>query len=223
MRDDDLLARLRRLGFGLFEQESVDDVSLTMADMVRSGNLRFWEGFPVVLAVASEKGLFDHKKVYASLESKEEKSVLESLVHMSLALYEGFGMRFTWTSGLYDMFDKEQKKEYESYLAALLEDNDLDLAGRVMSAQRLKTVFNDYFRKEEAGLRDLLYAKEDLGLEYAMSQVFSPKQKELFLKRLRGEVLTKTEREYYSRTVKKKVVALANSDLHRLSRKLLGE
>ena len=33
---------------------------------------------------------------------------------------------------------------------------------------------------------------------------------------------TKTEQEYYSRTVKKKVVALANSELHSLSKKLLG-
>jgi hypothetical protein len=36
-----------------------------------------------------------------------------------------------------------------------------------------------------------------------------------------GEKMTKTEREYYSRTVKKKVVALANSELYHLSRNLL--
>jgi hypothetical protein len=62
-----------------------------------------------------------------------------------------------------------------------------------------------------------------MGLEYAMSQVFSPKQKELFLKKLKGNILTKTEKEYFSRAVKKKVLALANADLHRLSRKLLEE
>lgn len=92
-----------------------------------------------------------------------------------------------------------------------------------MSAKRLKSVFNNYFRKKSEGLHDLLSAKEDMGLEYAMSQVFSPKQKELFLKKLKGEVLTKTEKEYFSRAVKKKVLALANTDLHRLSRKLLGD
>jgi len=51
--------------------------------------------------------------------------------------------------------------------------------------------------------------------------MFSPKQKELFKKRLEGLPLTKTEQEYYSRSVKKKVVALANADLHGLARKLL--
>jgi hypothetical protein len=52
-------------------------------------------------------------------------------------------------------------------------------------------------------------------------QMLSPKQKELFKKRLEGLPLTKTEQEYYSRSVKKKVVALANAELHGLARKLL--
>jgi hypothetical protein len=62
---------------------------------------------------------------------------------------------------------------------------------------------------------------KEFSFEYALSQIFSPKQKELFKKKLDGLPLTKTEQEYYSRTVKKKVVALANSELHSLSRSLL--
>ncbi|SHJ41327.1 hypothetical protein SAMN02745216_01614 [Desulfatibacillum alkenivorans DSM 16219] len=44
-----------------------------------------------------------------------------------------------------------------------------------------------------------------------------------FKKKLEGDPLTKTEKEYYSRTVKKKAAALANSDLHSLARKLLEQ
>ena len=62
----------------------------------------------------------------------------------------------------------------------------------------------------------------ELSLEYALSQVCSPKQKELFKKRLEGLPLTKTEKEFYSRAVKTKVVAFANDELHSLSKKLLG-
>ena len=111
--------------------------------------------------------------------------------------------------------------EYDDFLAALGKDDNLNVGGRPMSAERLKSVFNNYFRKEAEGLRDLLSAREDMGLEYAMSQIFSPKQKELFLKKLKGEKLTKTEKEYFSSTVKKKVLALANPALHRLSQKML--
>ncbi|MCU0600197.1 MAG: hypothetical protein MUE70_13195 [Desulfobacterales bacterium] len=62
---------------------------------------------------------------------------------------------------------------------------------------------------------------EEISLEYALSQLFSPKQKELFKKKLSGELFTKTEREYYSRRVKKKVSALANPELHRFAQKLM--
>jgi len=68
------------------------------------------------------------------------------------------------------------------------------------------------------GLREKL---DEYSLEYSLSQVFSPKQKELFKKKLEGKPFTKTDQEYYSRTVKKKVVALANSELNALARKLL--
>lgn len=86
---------------------------------------------------------------------------------------------------------------------------------------RLKGVFELYFEKnaEKSRLRKEKY--EELSLEYALSQMFSPKQKELFKKKLEGLPLTKTEKEYYSRTVKKKVVALANPELHRLAQKLM--
>ena len=63
---------------------------------------------------------------------------------------------------------------------------------------------------------------EEYSLEYALSQVFSPKQKELFKKKLEDLPMTKTENECYSRRVKKKVMALANTELHSLSKKLLG-
>ncbi len=59
--------------------------------------------------------------------------------------------------------------------------------------------------------------KSEFDMEYSLSQMFSKKQKELFMKRLKGEKMTKTEREYYSRTVRKKVLALANPELHKLA------
>ena len=223
MKDKDLLKRLRKLGFPLFETEAAEDANLTLADVVQSKDLHFWEGFPVVLATSAESGLFDYDKVASSLKKPFDKPMLASLVAMSLALYKNLDMKFSWTGSLHDLLSSEKKKEYEMFLAAFEKDNDLNVGGRTMSAERLKSVFSNYSRREAESLQGLLSAKEDMGLEYAMSQVFSPKQKELFLKKLKGEVLTKTEKEYFSRAVKKKVLALANADLHRLACKLLGE
>lgn len=223
MKDRELLDRLKSLGFVLFETGEDADAGLTLLEMAISRDTRFWEAFPFVLASVAEKGLFAPEKPHAFLEKAGDKSVFESLTAMSLALYKVLGSGFAWAGPMYDGLGPEKKKEYDLYLAAFEEGKDINVEDRMMSAGKLKKVFKDYFRKEAEGLRDLLSAKEDFGLEYAMAQVFSPKQKELFLKKLRGEVLNKTEKEYYSRVVKKKVLALANAELHRLSRGLLSE
>jgi len=92
----------------------------------------------------------------------------------------------------------------------------------IMSSERVVNSFKNYFKRAEIDLKEVADLQDEFELEYAMSQIFSKRQKEIFLKKLKGEKLTKTEREYYSRTIKKKVLALANPDLHKLASKLLS-
>ncbi len=53
--------------------------------------------------------------------------------------------------------------------------------------------------------------------------IFSPKQEELIMKKLEGARFSKTEREYYSRVVKKKLMALADPSLQVLAARLLSK
>jgi hypothetical protein len=221
MKNNSLLKRVSALGFPLFGVEEGQDADLTLADMVKSKDLRLWEGFPVVLANSAEKGLFNYDKVNGHLEKSSDRSYLASLVVFSLALYKFFNLRFSWADAFYKSLSENRKKEFAAFLEKLKDGVDFNIAGQRMSAPRLRVVFNNYFSQSGVKLNDLLLVKEELSLEYSLSQVFSPKQKELFLKKLKGEKLTKTEKEYFSRVVKKKVLALANPELHRLSQKLL--
>jgi hypothetical protein len=140
---------------------------------------------------------------------------------LSLAVYKFFNLKFSWSRDAYESLAGKSKKELSGYLKNLKSGVDFAFAGRELSAQRLKSVFNNYFSRSAERLSELLCVKDELGLEYALSQVFSPKQKELFLKKLKREKLTKTENEYFSRVVKKKVLSLANPELHRLAQRLL--
>ena len=60
-------------------------------------------------------------------------------------------------------------------------------------------------------------------LNACLDWLFSPKQKDLIFKKLNSQSFTKTEREYYSRVVRKKLKAIANSQVvdiaSRLSKK----
>lgn len=221
VKNGDLLERLRALGFPLLETGKTVDANRALADLVKSGDLRLWEGFPVVLANSAKKNLFNYEKTLRYLKESHDKSVFESLAALSVALYETQGQRFSWADQLYDFLNARAKREKGLFLRALKKNRDFKVGGREMSTQRVKTDFQNYFAEGDAALSELLLTKEEFGLEYALSQVFSPKQKELFLKKLNGEKMNKTEKEYFSRAVKKKVMALANTELHRLSRKLL--
>jgi hypothetical protein len=222
MAKDNLLKKLAALGFPLLEAEQVAEVNSTIADLVGSHDVRLWEGFPVVLANSAEKGLFDYDKAGGLLKSRSDKRSFDSLVMVSLALFKTLGLKFSWVEKLHSVFDNEHmKRQYEKYLVALKNNQDFTVESMSFSSSRVKTTFNSYFKQTQSQLEGLLSLKEEMGLEYSLSQVFSPKQKELFLRKLRNEKLTKTEKEYFSRVVKKRVVALANPELHRLSQKLL--
>ena len=107
MRSDNLSKRLGALGFPLFERERVD-ANLTLADVVRSKDLRLWEGFPVVLANSFEKELFNYDEVNQYLKVSADKSHFDSLVVMSLALYRALNLKFFWAGGLYKTFSKKR-------------------------------------------------------------------------------------------------------------------
>jgi len=82
------------------------------------------------------------------------------------------------------------------------------------------------FLKVKKGLRydslDILcrYCEEFAYNKESAISLFT-KQKELFLKELKRERLTKTEKEYFSRVVKEKVWVFTNPKLYRLAQKLL--
>ena len=62
-----------------------------------------------------------------------------------------------------------------------------------------------------------------IATEKHMKILFSDKQIELIWKRLNGEVFNKTEREYYSRVIKKKLTAIASLQLHHIAKLLIKQ
>jgi len=219
--DQELIKRLGLLGFKLFEGEDAVDANKALADIVRSRDQRLLEGIPVVLANACEKSGFDHSKATSYLAKREDKECLGSFLAMSLALYDALGVKYGWSNNLFKTLNSRNKQDCRRFLESIKKDREIKLCGYEFTPERLIKTFNNYFSRIENGLNELLKEKEELGLEYAMSQILSPGQKEIFLKKIKGDKLSKTEREYFSRVVKKKIMALANTKLHLLAQKLL--
>lgn len=225
MEDKELLKQLSRLGLPLFQTEVYLDVNKALSDTVRSKNVRLWESFPLLLVNANKRNEFSYEKVSTLFKTHNDKVLFKRLVLLSLAFYRHLHLKFGWANKLFNqsVSSGSDKETLNSFLEYFKRNQDAVVSERRLNLERMKHVFNNYFEKDELGVKDLRARRDNLSLEYAMSQLFTSKQKELFLKKFRGEKMSKTEREYFSRVVKKKVLALANPELHRLANTTLGD
>ncbi len=223
MNEDTFYKRLSKLGLPMFEPNEELEVNTTLADVVKSNDTRLWEGFPVLLANAGERYLFDSEEVEQQLSTDEHKKQYHQLVLLSAAVYAYYHLSFSWLSTLKKTFSNDDKNRVKAFRNALAHDKAINKSDYDFNPERVRGLFKLYYEQKVERDKRRKDRYEEFSLEYALSQVFSPKQKELFQKKLDGEQLTKTEQEYYSRTVKKKVVALANSELHSLARRLLEQ
>lgn len=132
-----------------------------------------------------------------------------------------YHLSFPWSNQLQKDLSVKDAGLLKKMRDSLARDDSVMVGSRRFHAERLKEMFNSYFDQNSEKARQMKQRHEELSFEYALSQLFSAKQKELFKKKLEGAPLNKTEKEYYSRTVKKKVAALANPELHRLAQKLM--
>ncbi len=217
-----LLKNLDHLGFPLMKTKEDFDVNITLAEVVKSRDTRLWEGFPVLLVNAAEDFSFEYNQVLTLLKNKQEQDSFQNLLILSLAMYQYHRLSFVWA----DRLKKGLTTQKTDYLKMLKESIShgkvIEIDKKTFLPDRLLKIFNNYLKKDTEKAKQQIENYEQLSLEFALSQLFSPKQKELFKKKLNGKPMSKTEREYYSRAVKKKVTAIANIDLHRLARRLTG-
>lgn len=66
----------------------------------------------------------------------------------------------------------------------------------------------------------VVYSKYDL-IKENLKLFFTDRQLDIIFKKCDGDILTKTEKEYYSRSIKKKLKALADKNLADFSKQLL--
>lgn len=223
MTDDKFFKSLSKLGFTMFEPSEELEVHETLAKVVKSNDTRLWEGFPVLLASAGETYQFSSDQVEQRLPTEELKERYHRLILLSAAVYAYYHLSFSWFGKLKNTFSDADKNHVKTWRNALAYDQVPNGSDDEFDPERVKGLFEFYYEQKAEKDRRRKDRYEEFSLEHALSQVFSPKQKELFKKKLEGDPLTKTEQEYYSRTVKKKVVALANSELHSLASKLLKQ
>jgi hypothetical protein len=224
MKKEDLVFNLSRLGYSLVTPEAQevgeDQVVELLAELVDSKDLRLVEGFPVVLANCAQRGMnLDFPALLTKHKPRSRKRQnLEKLLLVSSDLLSQEGL--DKPEGL-----EEVSTSLKAKYGDLLVTDLLTLGSKVsLSTERLRNTLRRYVSSLQASRstrkREKDKQRRSFQLNYFLSTLFSPKQKELVLKKLNGEPLNKTEKEYFSRTVKKKLEALNNSEVRKVARAL---
>lgn len=221
MNKNELLDNLDRLGFSLMGAKGDVDIKKTLEEVVRIQDLRLWEGFPIILAKVSSERTVDLRQLQQEMPKDDQENFWQ-LVLLSLATYQHLKLSFSWSNKLKKSLSDDDLERLVYFKKCFKMKNDIVIGNKRLSPERLINLFNNYWVQETSKSKQVLDKLEEQSLEFALSQLFSPQQKDLIRKKLRGDLLTKTEKEYYSRTVKKKVSAIANPDLQRIAQKLMG-
>ena len=221
MKKEDLIEALADLGYPLISagksRITAKKIKEVLDGLASSDESRLIEGFPVILANCAHKGLsLNTRALLSSYAMKSQKRQnLEKLLLISSELLNQEKLR--QPEGL-DRLAGSLRKKYGDLLSGEM----VTLGkGVSLSTNRLQNTLRRYAASLEnsksAQEKAMLRQQQSFQLHMHLSTLFSPKQKELVLKKLNGESFTKTEQEYYSRVVRKKLEALANSELRKIA------
>jgi len=227
MKKEELISALGALGYRLFtkgnERVNSGKVLDVLDELSGSEDSRLIEAYPVVLANCAHRGIkLDIRGLLSRHgQGSHSRSNIEKLILASCDLLAEEGL--DQPEGIEDIL-KTLRPKYGD----LLKGEVVDLGThRSVSTERLRRTLRRYAtdleRHESARKKDRRRQLRSFQLELHLSTLFPPKQKELILKKLKGDPLSKTEKEYYSRVVKKKLQGLANKELRKIALTLTKE
>jgi hypothetical protein len=174
--------------------------------------------FPAVLAICARRGLVLNSQALFSRywETSPKRQNLEKLLLASAAIFKTKGLA---PPGNLNQIAASLKHKYGDIRSA----GEIQMSsGMYVSVQALENTLDIYMAgavQYRAGHAQKTHEKQG-ALDAFLDRLFSPKQKELVFKKRDGETFTKTEREYYSRIVRKKLEAIASAELGELAKQL---
>lgn len=226
MDKDTLMDRLARYGYVLMRPNPAEQPEKLLLSLLKQNDVRLLEGVPVVLAhlLQKKEALQWESKAWRPEDelSKKVEHRWAIMLVLSFFLFELFGLEKKYGLRLLKLLYrcKGGKELLAKMGPSFPKSTPVKMDEVELSIERLKNNFRNYVvhapESEETQKK-----KHALELDLLLSEVFTARQKELLKKRMQGKPMTKTEKEYFYRVVKKRLKTLANEELHQMARALL--
>jgi len=217
----ELLDALAQYGYELHRPQPHYKGEEVLFNLVKENDARLLEGFPVAykhVLDSPEYSNWDGKNLSFQKDlSDKEGAKLKCLLLVTYLLFKLYGEgneKLKQTEALLSKLSNDWKKSLKAVEESFNRSEPLNVGPTLsLSTDRLKKQYRNYvvhsaMAQNESG------SKMDMELELLLSEFFTSKQKDLLKKRLKGSMLSKTEKEYFSRVVNKRLKALSNDHLH---------
>jgi hypothetical protein len=205
-----------------FGQKNIDDnqVIVILDALANAEDAGIILRFPAVLAICARRGLvLNYQALFSRyLETSPKRHNLEKLLLASAMIFnlEGLAPPLNLAeiaASLKPKYgDLSSKGKFQLSNGKHITLQDLRRSLRAYAADRSKSQAHP----------DKTPQLPSDTLDVYLDRLFSAKQKELVFKKRQGRGLTKTEREYFSRIVRKKLEAIANEEVVGLARELIN-
>ena len=198
---------------------SENQIVIILDALASSDDTKVVARFPAILAICARRGLALNSQALFSRywETSPKRQNLEKLLLISAAIFNLQGLKAPKNL---DKIAESLKPKYGELLPA----GEFQLSsGMCISIKDLQNTLKAYTggQLKPSAIQAKKSPLNADSLDVYLDRLFSPKQKELVLKKRDGQAFTKTEREYYSRIVRKKLNAIASEKLVELARKLV--
>jgi hypothetical protein len=203
------------------KQVTGKQAQLILDSLAGARDARLVARFPAALAICLQRGikLNSHELYGRYWQSSPKRQNLEKLMMASARLFRKNGLELprplhrmaeVLTIKHGDLFDRD----------AIRLDGGISVSIAAMERE-LRRYLAGRPKREGQAPEPMIQWTDDL--ESLLGRLFSPKQRQLVHKRLTRSAMTKTEREYYSRVVKKKLQAIACRDVQAIATRLAGK
>lgn len=215
MNNRKLTDSMNKYGYTLMDNENIEENKQLLEGIANSSEHRIVEGFPVVFYNMINAGGIFCKDIASSSEE------LRELIHIAFACFNVEGKAY-----MLGRFKRNgdcliDEKKIKELINQFKKKYTLRVHGLEISSERIINTFRLYINERESKqIIEHLDSREEMELHQALNELFPRKQKEILLKKFKGEKLNKTEKEYYSRVIKRKLKALLNKDLRRIAEKI---
>jgi hypothetical protein len=204
--------QLEHAGYPLLE---LDDPGRTLIAIITQREPRLVYSIPYLLTTMAHDALTFRsriKRTLAALQGKQRAMLIELLVITSelygtLPDHDSAAMRELRT-----LVTVIAPKNLNKKIRAAHGSNHTLPNGITINLASAQTTLLNYTARStlKAAGRPL---RDEFRTQYALSQLFTQRQKQIIIKRHDGRELTKTEKEYYSRAIKKRINALLDPDV----------